>query len=509
MERFRLAEVLAAMSLVTDLTRGHPEEEALRACLIATRLAAEMGVEGAELSDVFYATLLRFLGCTATSHEYAAHIGGDDIAVRRRADMTDFADPRQTLAFLLSLGTGSRLRRAVTILPGAKAVAEEGTRAHCDVAVMLAERVGLPDGVQRALREMFERWDGKGGPRKLRGEDIAPASRFASVAFAVAMFEPMAASVSIVRKWSRGMLDPSICETFLARSESLLDEIRSVDPWTTALEAEPGTPRLVRDDELDRIIGVFADMVELKSPFFHGYSTNVGALAERAAPAVGVEPIVARRAGMLHDIGRVAVSTGTWEKAGSLTTGEQEQVRLHPYHSERILLRAPALGRYAEAAGAHHERLDGTGYHRGTKGAALGPEARLIAVADTYQAMISARPHRWAFSPAEAARMLEDVAAAGRLDHDAVVAVVSAAGETPPRRRRREGPAGLTTREIEIVHLLGRGVTEKAVALALRISKSTVHTHVQHIYAKTGLTSRAGLALFAMEHGILGDREII
>lgn len=500
-ERSRLAEVLGALSLVTDLTRGHPDEEALRACLIATRLAASTGVEGAELSDVYYATLLRFLGCTATSHDYATFLGGDDIAVRRRADMTDFAHPRQTLAFLLSLGTGSPVRRAVQLL-GAKAVAEEGTRAHCDVAIRLADRVGLRGGVRRALNAMFERWDGKGGPNAIAGETIDPAARFASVAFTVAMFEPLGAAESAVRKWSGGVLDPSICDAFVKNADALLDEGRSVDPWTAVLDAEPDPPRTILENELDEIVAVFADLVDLKSPFLHGHSPGVGDLASRAAPALGVDPTFARRAGMLHDLGRVGVSTGTWEKPGPLTTGEWEQVRLHAYHAERILLRAPALARYADAAGAHHERLDGSGYHRGAKAAALNAEARLIAAADMYHALISERPYRPPFDPQRAAAMLHADAATGKLDRDAVAAVLTAAGQAAPPRRR-EGPAGLTERETEVVRLLARGLSEKQAASALHVSKSTVHTHVQHIYEKTGLSSRAGLALFAIENGLV------
>jgi len=505
-ERSRLAEVLAALSLVTDLTRGHPDEEALRACLIATRLAAGMGVEGAELADVYYATLLRFLGCTATSHEYATYLGGDDIAVRRRADMTDFGDARETFAFLLSLGTGSRVRRAITILPVAKAAAEEGTRAHCDVAVRLASRVGLSEAVRRSLNEMFEHWDGKGGPGKLAGEAIAIPARFASVAFTVAMFEPMAAASAAVKRWSGGALDPAICNAFLAHSEQLLDESRSVDAWDAVLAAEPLTPVRIDERELDGIVGVFADLIDLKSPWFLGNSTAVGSLAASAAPALGVDPVFARRTGMLRDLGRVSVPTGTWDKAEAPTRSEWEQVRLHPYHSERILLRAPALAPYAGASGAHHERLDGSGYHRGSKAAALPAEARLLATADAFVALTSARPHRTAFEPDRAAAMLQADGGRGLLDREAVHAVIAAAGVAAPARRRTsaEAPAGLTEREIDVVRLLARGLSEKQAAVALSVSKTTVHTHVQHIYGKTGLTSRAGLALFAVENGLVG-----
>jgi HD-GYP domain-containing protein (c-di-GMP phosphodiesterase class II) len=193
------------------------------------------------------------------------------------------------------------------------------------------------------------------------------------------------------------------------------------------------------------------------------------------------------------------VPTSVWEKRGSLTIAESEQVRLHAYHTERILSRSPTLAPLGRLAGMHHERTDGSGYHRGAP-ASLQPKAsRILAAADVYQALTEERPHRAALSAEQAARVLE---AQPGLDREAVVAVLEAAGQRK-QRGRTAWPAGLSDREVEVLRLLARGISERRIGEILFISASTVHTHVNHIYEKAAVTTRASVALFAMEHGLL------
>jgi HD-GYP domain-containing protein (c-di-GMP phosphodiesterase class II)/DNA-binding CsgD family transcriptional regulator len=259
---------------------------------------------------------------------------------------------------------------------------------------------------------------------------------------------------------------------------------------------------------MDEVARVFADMVDLKTPFLHGHSSGVAALAEVAARMVGfdVEAVATmRRAGLLHDLGRVGVPNGIWEKTGPLSAGEWEQVRLHAYHSERILSRSAALAPVATVAGMHHERLDGSGYHRGISAASLPAPARMLAAADAYHAMTEERAHRPALNRSEAATTLQDEAAAGKLDREAVAAVLEAAGH-PPGRIRVVWPADLTGREVEVLRLLARGRSNKEIAERLVISNHTVHHHVLHIYNKINVSTRAGAALFAMQHGLLETR---
>jgi putative nucleotidyltransferase with HDIG domain len=246
-------------------------------------------------------------------------------------------------------------------------------------------------------------------------------------------------------------------------------------------------------------------MVDLKLPFTRGHSSGVAALAEAAARGLGLaeaDAVAVRRAGLLHDLGRVAVPNGVWEKPGPLTHGEWEQVRLHPYHSERILACSPVLAPLAPLAGMHHERQDGSGYHRQAAGAMVPLGARLLAAADAYHAMTEVRPHRPALDPAAAAERVRAEAAAGRLDPDAAGAVLLAAGHARSAPRRA-WPAGLSDREVEVLRLIARGASYRAVARDLSISPKTAEHHIGHIYDKIGVSSRAAAAMFAMEHDLL------
>jgi HD-GYP domain-containing protein (c-di-GMP phosphodiesterase class II) len=505
----RLAELLAALALVTDLARGRPAEEALRACVVATRLAGAVGLSLNQMSDAYYMTMLRFVGCTAPSHEYTAAIGGDHVAGRGQADMSDMTNPREALAFLASFSGGQPAWRRpaafVAALVRAPGAAREGIRADCEVAVRMARRFQLPQPVAEALYQSFERWDGHGRPQGLAEEAIALPARLAAVAFAAVMYLEAGgrqAAIDVVRRWRARSLDPALVDAFLERTDDMLDGLEGGDSWPLVLRAEPDPHRKVRGDGIDEVARGFADFVDLKSPYLQGHSSGVAALAEGAARVyhLGEDEVTAlRRAGLLHDLGRAGIPTAIWEKRGALTSSQWEQVRLHPYHTERILARSAALAPLARLAGMHHERVDGSGYHRGAPAAMQPTAARILAAADVYQALTEERPHRQALTPEAAGRVLE---AQPGLDREAVDAVLEAAGQ---RRRAVRGtwPAGLSDREVEVLRLLARGRSERQIAAALFISSSTVHTHVTHIYEKAEVSTRASVALFAMEHGLL------
>jgi HD-GYP domain-containing protein (c-di-GMP phosphodiesterase class II) len=212
---------------------------------------------------------------------------------------------------------------------------------------------------------------------------------------------------------------------------------------------------------------------------------------------------VLRRAACVYDLGRLGVPNTVWDKQGPLTRSEQERVRTHPYLSERMLAFCPSLARLGQIAVQHHERLDGSGYPRGLSGDAIGASARLLAAADAYQAMCEMRPHRPARTPAEAAAELRREVTAGRLDGDAVQAVLRAAGHRVGRRR--EWPAGMTTREVEVLRLLARGLSNKQIAVQLVITPGTAGSHIEHIYRKIDASNRAQASLFAMKHGLMAD----
>jgi HD-GYP domain-containing protein (c-di-GMP phosphodiesterase class II) len=298
-------------------------------------------------------------------------------------------------------------------------------------------------------------------------------------------------------------------DAFLQHGVGMMRELEGCDAWNEVLRREPGGPVRVNADRLDEALTAFADFADVKMPFTLGHSRGVAQFAETAARSLRFpddEVTKARRAALLHDIGRGGISNAIWERDGPLSMEQWERVRLHAYYSERILACCEALKPLGALAGSHHERLDGSGYHRGSRGSDLDRAARLLAAADACQAMLQARPHRPAMTLDEAARILRDDVSAGKLDAAAVDAVLTAAGASPPRTRRTapKGPKGLTEREVEVLRLMARGHSNQEMADALGITSKTAGHHVQHIYDKIGVSTRAAAAVFAVEHGLLG-----
>jgi putative nucleotidyltransferase with HDIG domain len=296
-----------------------------------------------------------------------------------------------------------------------------------------------------------------------------------------------------------------VSDAFLKHSDELLDVIETDSVWDAVLEVEPAPRPWLPESRIDDTARAFADFTDLKSPYTLGHSTGVANLAETAARKLGcsdTDVAALRRAALMHDLGRASVSNGIWDKPERLTTAEWERVRLHPYYTERVLEKAPALRPLARLAGAHHERLDGSGYHRGDPAALLPLPSRILAAADVYHAMTESRPHRQPLSPDAAAQALAQEVSAGRLDRDAVNGVLEVAGQHA-HLPKREWPAGLSDREIDVIRLAVRGRSNRLMAADLFVSEDTIKTHLRHIYEKVGFSSRAGLALFAMENNLL------
>ena len=375
-----------------------------------------------------------------------------------------------------------------------------------------ARRLRLPEEVQRGVYHVYEEWRGGGDPAGLAGDDLPLGSRVARLTGIAVLFDTIGGigmAVDAVRRRGGDMLDPWMAGRFVDRAEALLGEVNATDPRALALAAEPRPVVTVAEDRLVEVAATFADLADLKSPWLHGHSSGVADVAGAAAGLLGLEPgevAAVRRAGLLHDVGRVAVADVVWEKAGALSAHEWEQVRLHAYHSERILAGSERLASLAPLVGMHHERLDGGGYHRGCTGAELPLPARVLAAADAYQAMTQRRPHRPGLAPGEAERRLLDDAGNRILDADAVSAVLAAAGHDAVVARQ-EPPAGLSAREVEVLGLVAEGCNNAQIARRLVISRRTAEHHVQHIYTKIGVSSRAAAALFAMEHHLLPGRD--
>jgi HD-GYP domain-containing protein (c-di-GMP phosphodiesterase class II) len=509
-----LAELIAALSLGTDLGLGHPMEHVLRQCVLALGLSERLGLDPSERSVVYYVALLAWVGCHTDSHEQARWFG-DDIAARKdvyATDMTPIGKARYTMRHV---GAGEapvdRARTALEFLVSGRDAMERLHETHCVVAGDLARRLGLGEAVQDALLQVFERWDGKGDPRRLAGSAISRPVRLVQLADVIEVFHRAGgidAAVTVARERSGTQFDPEVVECFCNQASELLALLTPTTSWNVVIEAQPGLRGTLTDDELDAALEAIADFADLKSPYTLGHSRAVADLASDAGSSCGFpedELRTLRRAGLVHDLGRLGISNAIWDKTGGLTAVERERVRLHPYLTERILSASPALAKVGAVASQHHERLDGSGYPRGLNASMLSPSARILAAADAYHAMIEPRPYRAARTVAEAESELLAGARDGLLDGEAVDAVLRAAGHA--LRRRPERPAGLTSREVEILRLLARGLLNKEIAHHLRIAPKTVGNHVEHIYAKLGVSSRAAAALFATERGLLAYGE--
>jgi HD-GYP domain-containing protein (c-di-GMP phosphodiesterase class II) len=378
---------------------------------------------------------------------------------------------------------------------------------HCLLAAELARRLGLGEAVADALGEVFERWDGRGDPGRLAGEAISRPVRLMQLADVVEVFHREGgpdAAVLVARERSGAQFDPSAVECFCENAPELLAQLGETSSWEAVIGAQPGLRQNLSNGELDAALEAIADFADLKSPYTMGHSRGVADQVAEAARIYGLaedQLRAVRRAGLVHDLGRLGVSNSIWDKQGPLTDPEWERIRLHPYLTERMLLASAPLAPLGSLAAQHHERLDGSGYPRGLKASTLSPMARLLAAADVYRAMLEPRPHRQARSASEAASELRAEVRAGRLDADAVEAVLRAAGHGATRRPQR--PAGLTSREVEILRLVARGRLNKEIARQLDISPKTVGNHIEHIYAKIGVSTRAAAGLFATEHGLL------
>jgi HD-GYP domain-containing protein (c-di-GMP phosphodiesterase class II)/DNA-binding CsgD family transcriptional regulator len=511
-ESLRLVELLGAISLATDLGTGQPLGHGLRTSVLATALAQELGLNRAAVAGVQRVALLRFLGCTADSAETARMTGGDDLAFlsgmapvamgsrpeggRRLIQLVGADRPAPQRAALMARALGD---------PGA---ARRSLSAHCEVAAMLARRLGVGPEVTEALAHAYERWDGRGFPEGLRGDAIPLAVRVSTVARDADLFwRAGSAEMAELLRARRGRAyDPAVVDACLAIGPEVLPRLDGMDPWEPMLAADEGSD-VIPVPRLDETLTALADFADLKSPWTRGHSRRVATLAAAAASEVGMageEATRLRRAALVHDLGRVGVPNGIWDRPGALGVVDRERVRMHPYLTEVTVSCCPALSGLGRLAGAHHERLDGSGYHRGAR--ELGTAERLLAVADLVAAMGEPRPYRPPATPSTVADAVREEVAGGRLDATAADAVLAALGQGVPPvgpGRRAVWPAGLSGREVEVLRLIARGRTNREVAADLYLSPKTVGRHVENLYTKIGVRSRAAAAVFAMEHHLL------
>jgi HD-GYP domain-containing protein (c-di-GMP phosphodiesterase class II) len=511
----RLAELVAALSLGIDLGFGQPMEHVLRQCLIALRLAERLGAEEGTRAVVYYTGLLVNVGCHSDAHEQAKWFG-DDIALRATKYDHDPMSMRARASAMRRLGSGSpplhRLRVGLAFATSGHRDLDDMLASHAELAARLAEELRLPAGVGESLRCAYEAWDGRGWPHGLEGRQIPLASRLVGLAEHCEVAHRLGGiegATALARQRSGTQFDPSLVALLCAHAAAIFGDLDSIGTWDAVIDAEPALNVQLSGERFDAALEAVANYVDMKSPYFLGHSRAVADLASEAATRLGLSASdvrTVRRDGLVHDFGRLGISNTIWDKRGPLGPGEWERVWLHPYLTGRILRASKLLAPLGAIATQHCERLDGSGYPRGDAGAAISRDARILGAADAYQAMREPRPHRAALSPDEAAAALRTGVTAGRFDAEAADAVLGAIGHRVPRRR--EGPAGLTAREVEVLRLLAQGLSNKEIAARLVISPKTAGNHVEHIYSKIDASSRATASLFAMQHGLLRDVEL-
>ncbi len=405
----RLSTVVAALSRALDLTEGQAEGHAQRTLLIGMCLADSLGIDAAQRTALFYALLLKDAGCTASASRTAALFAADDIALRRDGKLVDWHKSRQVLTYLIrhTAREARGVARMGQALSVARTLKSEGhliVEARCHQGASIVRSLGLDPAASEAVRDLDEHWDGGGHPRGLAGHQIGILARIGCVAQTAEVFVTVfgrdAARRMVAERTGR-WFDPEVAGAFLGISDRhpVWEALTSPDLTAAALRAqEPGDMLIEATEErLDRVADAFALVIDAKSPWTNRHSHGVAHWATELSGLMGMSPEerpAFRRCALLHDIGKLAVSSRILDKPGPLSASERVQVERHAATSEHILAQVPTLANWAATAGAHHERLDGTGYHRGLTAGSLTPAMRALAVADVYDALTATRPYR-------------------------------------------------------------------------------------------------------------------
>jgi putative nucleotidyltransferase with HDIG domain len=405
----RLSEVLAALSHALDITEGQPRGHSERTCLIAMRIAEQLGLDQQTRSSLFHAALLKDAGCSSNAAKVASLYGADDAVVKRDRKLTDHLDAAQSVRHLVrSTAPGrsplAKARRLRHLVAHGSAGSRGLTDLRCERGAAVARSVGVSLEAETAIRHLDEHWDGRGYPNGLAGEAISLCGRILCLAQTAEVFwqdggAPEACQVARDRRGT--WFDPALVDALCAAEHDDAFWPTLAVPRVAALE--PVDRLLLTDDDgLDRIAQAFAGIVDAKTPYTARHSDGVAEIAVRLGDALGLDADALRelrRAGLLHDIGKLGVSNRILDKPGKLDANEWAAVRRHPQWTLEILQNVPAFAELAELAANHHEKLDGSGYFRGLTADQLTLPARILGVADVAEALSAARPYRDALAP--------------------------------------------------------------------------------------------------------------
>ena len=512
----RLGELVATLALAQDNAFGQPLESQLRSCLLATWICEAAGFDDELRETTYWVALLRYVGCTGHAHEVAT-LFGDEIAIRGQTLVHDAANPAEVMRDVVAFATAGRSpeeRDEIVrmIQETAREWAVYNFSSGCEVADMLVQRLDFGPGVRDALRFTFERWNGNGYPAHAEGEAIPLAMRVVHLSHdmeAIGRLLSPEQAVEAARDRRGRTYDPALADMFVAHGGGWFERLLETEPWDAVLALEPEPHRVLAGAELDDALTVAADFIDLKSPYMGGHSRRCAELAADAARVLGLpdEAVTTlSRAALLHDFGTTVVPNSIWDKPGPLTRTEFDRVELHPMLTEQMLRRSPALAVLNPVACAHHEKCDGSGYHKRVRADAGDLGACVLAATEIYVGLTTDRADRPPFSPGDAAAELRRLESAGVLEPRASRAVLVAAGHGEPRRpsgKRPRNPGELTRREVDVLRLAARGLTTSQIADRLVISPKTADHHIQHIYGKIGVSTRAAAALWAMQHAVV------
>jgi HD-GYP domain-containing protein (c-di-GMP phosphodiesterase class II) len=505
-----IAALLCALSFATGIALGERMEHGLKSAYVGLQVAEALRLGPAEREAVFYGALLKDAGCTACAAGIAAFFLDDQLVPKLDLMLVDPSSMSELMAWMsrnvpVDARLPARIARLFSFLVQCGPVIREAMLGHCEIAELFARRLGFPEHVQRAVRFQLEWWNGKGRAYGLRGDAVPVAARILHPA---QMFElahhfggPSAARATL-RERRGGRFDPEIVDTLLAVAErpGFWDVLALEEARDEVLAMRPPTAadRTVRDG-CEPACEALADFADIKTPDARDHSRVVADLAAAIGARLGLgaaEQTRLRRAGLLHDLGAVGIPFGILAKE-ALSAGEREQFELHPYYTQKVLERVAPLAELANEASAHHEWLDGRGYHRGLAGGQVPRAGRILAVADAF-----ARLHQRGAEPERALAQLRPLAGA-RLDGDAVAALAGAIGGAPAPRRRAARSAGpVTEREAEVLRLLARGLNNPQIATSLVVSRKTVERHLENIYNKLGISSRTAAVAYAVQQGL-------
>jgi HD-GYP domain-containing protein (c-di-GMP phosphodiesterase class II) len=439
-QTIRSAEILSALSHALDLTEGQPKGHCMRTCWIGTQIGQAINLPPAEISELYYTLLLKDLGCSSNAARICQLYLTNDHQFKADFKLVD-GSLSQALRFVLShtgleSGMADRLRAVVNIMRNGGQISRELIEARCHRGADIAKLMGFSENVASSIQHLDEHWDGRGKPEGVAARAIPTAAQIALMAQVADVFHTASgreAAITEIKNRSGSWFAPDLVEVFtaLADWDGLWEPLTSPQLQAHVLSIEPGgLIRISSEDDLDRVAKGFALVVDSKSPFTGGHSDRVAVFTDLIAEELGFDNQRRRwlrRAALLHDIGKLAISNSILDKPGKLTAEEFDMIKTHPLHSQSILKDVTAFADMAGIAGQHHERLDGKGYPFGLTADAISLETRIVTVSDVFDALTADRPYRKAMAPIDAFAIIDkDIGTA--FDPVCVAALKSALG---------------------------------------------------------------------------------